>query len=442
MSLARRMLFSSASTLMPGQVEYTQPGRWYFLVPDGVTEVWAVGIAGGSPGLNTSPFHGGTAGNLHWNSFEVTPGEVFEIQVGTGARTQTLVDGVLSGWTYVRRDSDNYVIRARRSTTTLDHLTLGGGGGQGGSGGIGHDGNGGLGGGGPGYTGQGGKGGNYYGQTNGQMPEVDSGGGRGGDSDGVPYGYQGESGEGTGLFGRSADKSTSLGDKLYGAGAFATSSGGRGGGVRLMWGGGRSYPDNAPDVPSNTVAEFITESNGSGTPPIAFTVDTNGAAPGDLALFYNQVNSSGSGGGISGGDGQWMNDVIYFKQLTQNDLDASDAGTLLAGGTGARTWGATVYRGPVRAVQRTLGGSPSDTVVVPGFTKRIDCKRVVLIVTDADAGGAIAVPAGFTQRISRTSPLRLLIADAAPGDYADGASVTLTGMGASTASLAYLFELY
>ncbi|MET3526185.1 hypothetical protein [Phenylobacterium koreense] len=447
MSLARRMMTSVGGITAPGQVEYgpTGPGVYHFTVPDGVFEINAVGIAAGLPGSNVSPFTGGTAGNLHWrNKIAVTPGEILEVLVGSSVRNASpIIPGLPATQTHIRRGTD-YLIRAGRGST-LYHTTLGGGGGQGGSGGSGRDANGGCGGGGPGYMGMGGRGGNYLDTSSGQFPETDSGGGRGGDMNGVPTGWASSQGEGTGLLGRSADKTTSLGAKLYGAGAFADASYALNGGVRITWAGGREYPDRVPDLPSSEVALLISAAGYTGSLPAAFTVHGEGALPGDLALVYIQANGSGSIAGITGGDGGWLSSGQFrWKQLTEGDLDASEAGTLTISGSGASmSWAVLVYHGPRTIERRTTAFQAADDVVVPGFKKRVDCKCVIVIGTDPDAGaGAIPAPAGFTSRVSRAATPRYLIADIKPKAYVDDTPVTLTNMVATAGGSGALYELY
>lgn len=446
MSLARRLMasaFSVASGIAPAQVEYTAPGTYVLIFPAGVETFSAVGIAAGLEAPNTSPFTGRAAGNLHWrNSIPVPASRMVTIQVGDGDGTSTS-----NKETFIK-DGATYLLRATNSSggAGQDYWeTLGGGGGRGGPGGPGGPGNAGLGGGGPGYDGPGGQGGNYLDTAQGQLPATDSGGGRGGDINGTPYGWLSSYGEGTGLLGRSADKTTSLGDKLFGYGSWGgPSAGGGNGGVRVIWGDDRSYPDNPPDRASSDAALFVATADGTqnNSSPMPFTFHAS-AQEGDLLLVW--VTRLGAGGfsGFAGITGLLPVGAAYWKQITAADIAASLAGTTTALGSGNRSWVTATYRGPRIAVQRAVAPVvASDTVTVPGVTKRIDCKRLVLTVSDPDAAAVIPTPAGFTSRASRTTPMDMRLSDAAPTDYTNGTAIVMTGLDATTGTAAYLLELY
>jgi hypothetical protein len=440
MSLARRLMMSSAGLSMsqPGQVEYetagssTSPQIFLFRVPAGVTRIHGVAIGAGWEGTNVSPFSGAAAGNLHWRSFDVTPGEWLTIQTGTG-QTRTALNkesSVKRGVTY---------LLCADASSTLYHTTLGGGGGQGGAGGPGTDGNGGLGGGGPGYTGRGGRGGNYYDTINGQNPETDSGGGRGGDNNGAPTGYGGLRGEGTGLLGRSPDKTTSLGPKLYGAGSYWAGPG-QHGAVRLVWGGNRSYPDKVPDVASDRSAAFVSAASGSARP---FTFHT-GAHEGDIVILAHRLASNGSFSGIVGSTG-WnaagATSNVLWKQITAADIAASIAGTISIGGTGSLRWATATYRGANAVRSGTSASNDGAGLSVPGIIKRVDCKRVVTAVSDNSTTGGINV-IGFTERVESAGGISaaLAISDKAPPDYLNGSTVAVTNPGPN--GQASLFQLH
>lgn len=446
MSLARRLMasaFSVASGIVAAQVEYTAPGTYVLIFPEGVETFSAVGIAAGLEAPNVTPFTGKAAGNLHWrNNIPVPASRMVTIQIGDGDGT-----GASNKETSIK-DGGTYLLRASNSNGGAGEdywLTLGGGGGRGGLGGPGGPGNAGLGGGGPGYDGQGGQGGNYLDTAQGQLPVTGSGGGRGGDINGTPNGWLSSYGEGTGLLGRSADKTTSLGAKLFGYGAWGgPSAGGGDGGVRVIWGDDRSYPDNPPDRASDVAATFVASANGAqnNSSPMPFTFHTD-AEEGDLLLVWATRLGAGSFGGFAGISGLQPVGAAYWKQITAADIAASLAGTTTLLGSGNRAWAAAVYRGPRIAVQRAVApGTASDTVTVPGITKRIDCKRLVLTVSDQDAAAVIPTPVGFTSRASRTTPLDMRLSDIAPADYVNGTNIVMTGLDATTGTTAYLVELY
>lgn len=246
-----------ASSDVFGQWERTTAGATTFVVPAGVYAISAVVIGGGSCGRSVDPFDGGAGGGLHWrNDVPVTPGETLDVVVGRG--------GIYGGANFTGLDS--YIARSATDllrggggglTTTVGLTyagTLGGGGGNGGGGGSGGGAaNGGLGGGAGGYGGNGGPGERYaesFG-TGYNLPAggPSSGAGRGGSTPGgpndVPGGWQSRNGEGVGLYGLTGAYGSPIGTQR-GNGSFAFDA--PPGGVRIIWGGGRSYPSNAGDL--------------------------------------------------------------------------------------------------------------------------------------------------------------------------------------------------
>lgn len=439
------MMASSSQGAAPGQAEYPA-GLYDFQVPAGVTRMCAVGIGGGAVGRNVSPFNGGGGGGNHWlNDIPVTPGEWLTVRAGT-----SVTIGNDAGESYIKRGS-TFLVRAGPGAGfgsvgggPTYFTTLGGGGGQGGDGGTGNDGDGGLGGGAGGYDGAGGKGGSYYDTANGQMPVTDSGGGRGGDKNGVPYGWAGARGEGCGLLGRTPSFAPGSVGTKFGGGSIATGSADAGG-LRIIWGGGRAYPDNVPDIANAAPATFVSAANGTqnNSSPMPFTFHTDAVA-GDLLLVWQTIIGDGSFAGHAGISNLNPVGAAYWKQITAADIAASVAGTTTLLGSGNRSWVTAVYRGPRVAVMRSASSDfpASDTVTVPGITKRIDCQRLVLIVSDPDASANIPTLTGFTSRASRTTPLDMRLSDIAPANYADGSSIVITGMVATTGATAQLIELF
>ncbi|CAN7309842.1 hypothetical protein LJR164_001640 [Phenylobacterium sp. LjRoot164] len=439
MTLGRRLLLGGRGVSPIGQAEWTVPGTYAFRVPAGVRYLEGVAIGGGIPGPNTSPFNGGWGANNHWrNRIPVTPGEWLIIKVANG-------NGLFADKeSYVRRGATNLLFATNRNLGVPQHPTLGGGGGDGGSPGSGSPGNGGLGGGAAGYAGAGGKGGNYYDTTSGAFADTDSGGGRGGDANGVPTGWQSANGEGTGLLGRSADKTTSLGAVKCGWGGWAAGTGGGDGGVRLIWGGSRLYPDSVPDLAAAIEAAFISSANGNAVMPAAFTFHTD-AQEGDLVLALPVFTSNGSLTGVTGSDNWGRAGGVFWKQVTQDDIDASQAGTVKFGGSGSIQWVTLVYRGANVAAMRSQGGSAgASSLTLAGFTKRLDCKRVVTIAHDTLSGSALTLPTGFTSRVSRTTPRRQRGADKPPSAYSNGEAVVWPGVDTDEGggAVGYLIELF
>ena len=434
MSLARRL----RSMPPPGgsgpifQTEFIAPGTYDFKVPVGVNYLDAVGISAGWPGQYIPSYPGGQGGDLHWkNQIPVTPGEVLTVIVGKGQGRVTADKP-----TALKRGS-TFLIRAD-GTGALYWPVLGGGGGRGGSGGPATDMDGGLGGGGPGYMGDGGSGGTT-GAFSGGFPAPNSGGGRGGDTDGIPTGWAGNDGEGTGLLGRTTDKSGSLGAARRGGGTWTAATAGQEGGLRLMSGGNRSYPDNALDMAVVGADTTVGGTNG-GTTTLALPA---GAQVGDIAILA-WVISSGSFSGITGAP-NW-NQIgrydgfgslqIWWKQLMQADLDAATGGTLKIDATSSPAWALAVYRGGTMATERSRAGVSGGQITVPGFTKRADCKRVVAVGIDPSV--TMSIPSGFTSRAARNPGA--IICDRTPVSYADG-SAAVFGGASEVARGGFLIEL-
>jgi hypothetical protein len=271
------ILASGGSQVMadPGQVEWTAEENETWIVPAGVYSICAVAIGGGGGGNigsvgPSSSFYGPGGGGLHWrNDIAVTPGESLTVVAGIAGLQQfdSQTSAQNGGNSYVMRTATAEILvrgyGGKRSAGSgrlgglNDSGTLGGGGGDGGDGGqSGLNSYAGGGGGAGGYVGKGGQGGGGAppGGTDGdgdngagRPPVTDSGGGYGGD--GTDDGSTGlAAGQGVGLQGRTADFAPgSRGTPKVGAGGVYGTPG-QSGGVRIMWGAGRSYPDAAVDV--------------------------------------------------------------------------------------------------------------------------------------------------------------------------------------------------
>ena len=279
---------------------YPQPGTYSFTVPNGVTEISAVTIGGGGGsasclGNGGSSGGGGGGGGLAWGTFSVTAGETLDVIVGNGGL------GGGPGYGVAGTDGEDSTI-SRAGTVllsggggargladaptgvTIGTYAAGGtstgterdGGGNGGPGGAARSNNGGGGGGGAGgYNGNGGDGG----VGNSGTGEGGSGGGGGGGGGQSAGGTQNNGGGGVGIFGGPIDglggstgsPGTGGSDGQAGQpGGFGGEFGGGGGGaeddttalgadggvggVRIIWGVGRSYPNNAEPVFERTLA--------------------------------------------------------------------------------------------------------------------------------------------------------------------------------------------
>lgn len=245
-----------ASSDVFGQWERTAAGSTTFVVPAGVYSICAVVVGASGASRSVSPFEGSATGGLHWrNDIPVTPGESLSITVGAGGvyggNPQGGESAIARGGTYLLRAGGGSL----ETNVGLTYAgTLGGGGSNGGVGGTGLGGtDGGLGAGAPGYTGAGGRGESFStpiaaGAT---LPTggAASGGGRGGTTPGganaASSGWDQRVGEGVGLQGLNGAYGSPIGTQV-GAGVFGNN--GNAGGVRIMWGGGRTYPSNARDL--------------------------------------------------------------------------------------------------------------------------------------------------------------------------------------------------
>lgn len=245
-----------------GEQVYTTPGTFTWTVPAGVTSVSAVVVGSGQNGgqvanpveANT---YGGYGGALRWrNAIAVTPGTQISVTVGglgTGSAfgSLTAAGGGSGG--------------GNPGSSAFDANTGGGNGGQPGGGNQVSDSNGdyhmsGSGGGAGGYTGNGG-----WGSNGGWIQNWGVGSGGAGNGGGN-CGNSGGGGGGVGLYGPSAAAAparaggsggaaglcagygTTPSGGRYGGGGGGGSSGanvGGSGAVRIIWGTGRSFPNNA-----------------------------------------------------------------------------------------------------------------------------------------------------------------------------------------------------
>lgn len=257
-----------------GQQIWTAPGVYSFVVPELVRSLSIVCIGGGGGG----GYHvGGAGGNLRYiTPTAVVPGETLRIVVGAGG-SGSAYSATAGGDSTISRTLDN-VWNVIFSSTAAIGTSIGGGvvgggnGGPGGAGGVasggayGHPYNGGGGGGAGGYSGNGGAGGNS-GNGSGGYGGGASGGKAGvgtatDSSTGYSFGNVGSSGGGVGLYGEGTsgvitgeNGSWISGQTACGAGGGAgyeregsvsqenrAGQNGTAGGVRIIWGDGRSYP--------------------------------------------------------------------------------------------------------------------------------------------------------------------------------------------------------
>ena len=303
--------FYGTSAIPSGQVEYTTPGTYFFIVPAGVTSVCAVVVGGGSGGPSGGRYSGGAGGALVYkNNISVTPGTRLKVTVGAGgAGGVATTSAVTAKWGQVGGTSslawnegpNPGAFQATMAATGGESTywgsnTYGGigiatydGGGSGGFGkwaptisgfaGIGWGGGGGA----AGYTGPGGDGAPVAGALGGASGSGGGGGGgmyAGGNDEGQdPY---------TSTWGRGA--STGGG----GVGIYGQGSNGVGGTYAspiITGGGGGSGGQTAS---SRTLNNWSYDAGEDGGPGGAYG---GGGAPGSAWVRYSLWRKGGDGGG-------------------------------------------------------------------------------------------------------------------------------------------------
>ena len=246
-----------------GEQVYPNSGTFSWACPPGVTTISVVAIGGGGSfpsGVTNANGSGG--GGLGWkNNISVTPGQSYDIQVGSGS-------GGTAGETWFKSAGGTILVQGSHGSRETGGGFIGDGGGNGGNGGLDGGGSGWFWGGGGGaaggYTANGANGGGD-GQV-GFDGNGGSGGGGGGGGTGFNTHTAGGGGGGTGLYGtgtNGAGGAAGTGVGNGGLGGFGSDDnsgnnygGGNGrdvnnltfgypGGLRIIWGGGSSYPDNA-----------------------------------------------------------------------------------------------------------------------------------------------------------------------------------------------------
>lgn len=289
-------------TLVTGEVSYTSYGTFTFTVPAEVYGVSVVAIGGGGGGQDSWANPAGGGAGLGWaNEIPVSPGESITVQVGQGGYSYDETSANPFGGTFrcnggtsFFKDTDtvagygggNQSVASAQGPNSNSY----GGGYQGDGGGAGgnapnYQGGGGAG----GYGGRGGNGneqnfpgmntdyggaggGGYYSSTYGEGAGGGTGlNGAGPLNGGLPYyspftgyttdknasGGSGRAGGTNGMYGEnpfsgSGQSSNNIQGGYYGGGGGGPgtswpSASGRGGkgGVRIIWGPNRSFPDNA-----------------------------------------------------------------------------------------------------------------------------------------------------------------------------------------------------
>lgn len=389
--------FTITPTVSSGDQVYTTPGSYTFTVPDGVGTIHAVAVGGGAGGaVGTGGASGGAGGGLGWGSFSVTPGETITIAVGESG-----IGSIGSG---LGTDGGDSLISYNNATiiagyggaagdgsagTNLGGSFLAPSNGGGGSGGNSQIPGSGFqyaagGGGAGGYSGNGGNGGIYQGS-----PGSGSGGaGAGGFSAGSSQDDSAGGGGGVGIYGEGpsgisissiaptpggsggtdggAARNGVIGGLggTYGGGGGGSNGtsgtnpeGGNGGSgaVRLVWGPGVSYPDNA--IPAQASIYEYSASTQTFTVPTGVTnIGVAAVGSGGYADWVNNNSPLGGGGGafsftnsISVTPYETL-DIVFDGsgsgiQREGTWLVYAEDGTWQTGGSGANSIGEVTFSG-------------------------------------------------------------------------------------------------
>jgi len=282
-----RTVTVAAAVIPDGEALFTTAGSFSWTAPAGVTSVSAVVIGGGGAWTGTSLVKaGGGGGGLAWrNNIPVIPGNVYPIVVGGTAGTSSF------NTTLIALGGSNAVDNTRGVGGAPSGTYDGGGiGGNGGTGFWTEQISYGCGGGTAGYAGYGGAGAAGPGSI-GYHPEANSGGAAGGGGSSLA---NSQGGGGVGLYGigpngtASGQGGSGGTNGVYGTinaavggaqggGAGGGTTTGATGGVRIIWGTGRSYPSNAA-APLSITTHPATQSVSEGA-SVTFTVTVMGTAP-------------------------------------------------------------------------------------------------------------------------------------------------------------------
>ena len=278
------------TTAAPGGVLFENTGTHSWTVPADVYSVSVVCIGpGGGRYSSGNQSSGGGGGGLGWaNDIAVTPGETIQVRVGSAPSPDV---GGYGSDSYFKDTSTCVGYSGRNaisnSTSGVGGTYVGDGGGNGGNGGTGrYSGGGGAGGysgaggvgastaasgdariGGNGSGGAGGGGGGWFAGSGGGVGIYGEGvsgtGGNGAANDGNSGGHGGSGGGDGGSYN---DTTSSTASKYGGASGYQIGSlwqsnaegQGADGGVRVIWGTGRSFPSTSVDAASSTAGEDTT----------------------------------------------------------------------------------------------------------------------------------------------------------------------------------------
>ena len=255
---------SLCNPFLTGEQSYTTPGTYSFTVPAGVCKMSAVCIGGGGGGGGYSNGSAGGGALGYKNDVQVSPGEILTVVVGSGGSWGgQWSSGSNGGNSTISRGGTGLVGAeggiAATPTYTARGPLYGSSGGYGGHREVSS------------WHGAGGGAGGYTGNGGGAEQSGSGGGGGGGapqsstsgitgSSGSAGSGYGGGGGGSSGTSGTSGasgsnGQNPSVGGTYGGGGASTwhssgfsyggTNNGGGKGGVRIIWGTGRSFPNSA-----------------------------------------------------------------------------------------------------------------------------------------------------------------------------------------------------
>lgn len=182
------------------------------------------------------------------------------------------------------------------------------------------------------------------------------------------------------------------------------------------------------------IGDAVYIGGGSRTDSASAAISTAAFAAGQVMVTYAPSSMTITGGasadwvyGTADAQGyRWGAKVLQVADLS--GLAFSSAGLMSA-------W--AVYSGPLAFAQRIQGTGNTTSPTLSGFTKGGWSAGLIVGIRGNNPAAAWTAPAGWTQRQSAggsSTSGSVVIADIAPGSYANGAGLTFSGSGGSFAA--------
>jgi hypothetical protein len=260
------LVYQLMLAMTSGEIAYTTPGTYTWVAPEGVTSVSVVAIGGGGGSGAYNSRTGGAGGGLGWkNNITVVPGQLYTVVVGDGGETNGGGNAFPGQASYFINTSTVAGFGGTGGAVSTNFTTMSGGSYVGDGGGVGGNslnpglGDAGGGGGAGGYTASGGTGsdsptaGQGGAGGGGLSSRTEFGAGWGGGVGIYGKGINGAAGTSISVFGKSGSGGTRTNPNSitsnfeYGGGAPGPSQKGANGAIRIIWGEGRSFPNNAEE---------------------------------------------------------------------------------------------------------------------------------------------------------------------------------------------------